>query len=93
MMTGYITWHINYGGRPMRPVTIKKTLSTILLCIDAAAFVWRAAEPGILRPFGWAGIIYLAAVISLLPLVIVIGWYGATLTFPLPKARGPRTLG
>lgn len=85
--TGYITWRINYGGRPMRPVSIKKALSAVLLCVDAATFIWRVAVPGILRPFTWVSGTYLALVLCLVPLVIIIGWYGATLTFPLAKPK------
>jgi len=85
MATGYITWWLNYAARPMRPVNIKKWLSAILLGVDVAAFIWRAVVPGILHPFLWASGVYLILVLCLLPLVVIIGWLGATLTFPLRK--------
>jgi predicted heme/steroid binding protein/uncharacterized membrane protein len=85
MTTGYITWRLNYGAQPIRPVRIKKYLSVILLCVDVVAFVWRAVVPDILHPFTWASGAYLILVLCLLPLVIIIGWFGATLTFPLKK--------
>jgi predicted heme/steroid binding protein/uncharacterized membrane protein len=85
MVTGYITWRLNYGARPMRPVKIKMYLSAILLCVDVAAFIWRAVTPNILHPFTWASAVYLVFVLCLLPLVIIIGWFGATLTFPLKR--------
>jgi hypothetical protein len=85
MTTGYITWRLNYGARPIRPVRIKKYLSAILLCVDVVAFIWRAVVPDILHLFTWASGVYLILVLSLLPLVIIIGWFGATLTFPLKK--------
>jgi predicted heme/steroid binding protein/uncharacterized membrane protein len=85
MATGYITWWLNYAARPMRPVSIKKWLSAILLGVDVAAFIWRAVVPGILHPFSWASGVYLILVLCLLPLVVIIGWFGATLTFPLKK--------
>ncbi|HBL24785.1 MAG TPA: cytochrome b5 [Deltaproteobacteria bacterium] len=88
MATGYITWRINYGGRPLRPVSIKKPLSVILLCVYLAAFIWRAAVPGILTPITGASFVYLVLVLILIPLVTMLGWYGASLTFPLPRKKG-----
>jgi predicted heme/steroid binding protein/uncharacterized membrane protein len=85
MTTGYITWWLNYGAQPIRPVKIKKYLSAILLCVDVVVFIWRAVVPNILHPFTWASGIYLFLVLCLLPLVIIIGWFGATLTFPLKR--------
>jgi predicted heme/steroid binding protein/uncharacterized membrane protein len=85
MTTGYITWWLNYGARPVRPVKIKIYLSAILLCVDVVAFTWRAVVPNILHPFTWASGIYLILVLCLLPLVTIIGWFGATLTFPLKR--------
>jgi predicted heme/steroid binding protein/uncharacterized membrane protein len=85
MTTGYFTWWLNYGARPIRPVKIKMYLSAILLCVDAVAFIWRAVVPNILHPFTWVSGVYLVFVLCLLPLVIIIGWFGATLTFPLKK--------
>ena len=85
MTTGYITWRLNYAARPMKAVSIKKWLSAVLLCVDVAAFIWRAVVPGIINPFTWASGLYLVLVLCLLPLVIIIGWFGATLTFPLKR--------
>ena len=83
--TGYYTWWLNYMARPMRPVTIKKNLSLILFGIEVIVFVWRTAVPDILSSFRFAAVIYLVLVCSLLPLVSVIGWFGAGLTFPPEK--------
>jgi hypothetical protein len=41
--------------------------------------------PDILDTFGLASVIYFLLVISLLPLVTIIGWFGAQLTFPIEK--------
>ncbi|MHB8110796.1 MAG: DUF2231 domain-containing protein [Syntrophorhabdaceae bacterium] len=87
MITGYISWHINYNAHPIRAVSIKKVLSVILLCMDIVVFVWRVRVPDILHPFTLASFVYFLLVLSGLFLVIIIGWYGATLTFPL---AGPK---
>ncbi len=83
MATGYYTWWLNYMARPMRPVIIKQRLSILMLCIAIVVFIWRIAVPDILVSWRPGGFIYLILVISLFPLVMVIGWFGATLTFPV----------
>ncbi len=85
MGTGYYTWWLNYRARSLRPVRIKKKVSLILLGIAVMAMGWRILDPAILispRPISW---IYLILVFSLLPLVSVMGWFGAQLTFPVEK--------
>jgi predicted heme/steroid binding protein/uncharacterized membrane protein len=84
MATGLFTWWLNYEARPMRAAVVKMILAPILLAVGAGAFVWRLLDPEILARLGhWTGLVYLALICSLAPLVSVIGWYGATLTFPL----------
>ncbi len=83
--TGWYTWWLNYLAKPLRPVKIKKRVSILMLMVAAAAFAMRAAVPDILLNFRGISVIYLILVISVFPLVTVIGWYGAALTFPVEK--------
>ncbi|MDZ7831897.1 MAG: cytochrome b5 domain-containing protein [Desulfobacterales bacterium] len=83
--TGWYTWWLNYLAKPLRPVKIKKRMSILMFVVAAAAFVMRAAVPDILLNFRGISVIYLILVISVFPLVTVIGWYGAALTFPVEK--------
>jgi predicted heme/steroid binding protein/uncharacterized membrane protein len=85
MATGYYTWWLNYMARPLRPVTIKKWLAAILMCVGVIAFVWRVAIPDIVTSLRFASWIYLMLILSLTPLVILLGWFGASLTFPIEK--------
>jgi predicted heme/steroid binding protein/uncharacterized membrane protein len=85
MATGYYTWWLNYMARPLRPVTIKKRVAAILLCLEVVAFVWRLMMPDILAPFRIASGIYLILILLLFPLVAVLGWFGASMTFPVEK--------
>ena len=85
--TGWYTWWLNYMARPVRPVQIKKKLSVLLAVAAAIAFLLRAARPEILMEIEAASIIYAILVLSLFPLVSVIGWFGAALTFPTEKAK------
>jgi predicted heme/steroid binding protein/uncharacterized membrane protein len=83
--TGLITWRVNYLARPVRAVTIKKRVSPILWMVMTVSFVWRIAVPDLLEFNGIAGIIYLVLILSPIPLVGVIGWFGASLTFPIER--------
>jgi uncharacterized membrane protein len=85
MITGLLTWWLNYLARPMRPVTLKIILSQVLFVLAVALLVWRFHDPGILLRLEPAGIFYLLLNLAMVPLVSVIGWLGAGLTFPTDK--------
>jgi predicted heme/steroid binding protein/uncharacterized membrane protein len=84
LITGLFTWWVNYELCPLRPVTIKLILTPILLALGAGAFIWRWLNPEVLAgPGPWAGKVYLLLLCLSAFLVGLIGWYGASLTFPL----------
>ncbi len=83
MLTGFTTWLVNYLGRPLRPVNIKIALSVLMLAVSLAALIWRQKDPHVLTNLGGAGYIYPLLVFSLAPMVLVIGWNGAKLSFPI----------
>ena len=83
--TGLFTWWYNYLAKPLRPVRIKKRLSPLLWFLALAAFIWRLAVPDILQVFRPASTLYLLMVLGLVPVVTVIGWFGAQMTFPVEK--------
>ncbi|UCH20200.1 MAG: cytochrome b5 [Deltaproteobacteria bacterium] len=85
MVTGFFTWWYNYMGKMLKPVAIKIPLSITVLLIAIAAFVWRISDPNVLKNIQGGNILYLVFVISFIPLVSIIGWYGATMTFPIEK--------
>jgi predicted heme/steroid binding protein/uncharacterized membrane protein len=85
--TGLFTWWVNYGAQPMKAVTIKLTLSFTQFFVGLTAFVWRLMDPQVLRSPSGVNLLYPVLVFLLLPSILVVGWYGATLTFPLRKQR------
>jgi len=85
MATGYYAWWLNYSARPLKPVIIKQILSWLLLVIGITTFLWRLAAPDILSSFRFASMVYLVLILSFIPLVSIIGWFGASLTFPIEK--------
>jgi len=83
--TGLFTWWYNYMARMMAPIAIKIPLSIALLTIAMILFFWRLNEPAVMDSVGGAGLLYLLLVLSLVPMVSVVGWFGATMTFPVEK--------
>jgi predicted heme/steroid binding protein/uncharacterized membrane protein len=85
--TGFFTWWVNYGAQRIRAVTIKIAGSVLLFVAGLGAFAWRLADPGVITVREHVNIIYVVLVFVLLPMVIVVAWYGATLTFPLRRRK------
>jgi len=85
MLTGWFSWWLNYMAKPMAPVTIKIRLSWLLLAISIAAFAWRLSVPGVMEESGAGHTIYIILVLSIAPVVSVIGYFGGELTFPTGK--------
>ncbi|MGD8881274.1 MAG: cytochrome b5 domain-containing protein [Desulfobacterales bacterium] len=83
--TGLYTWWINYMAKPLKAVKVKLPLSIILLVTQIIAFVWRLNIPDVIDSIQGANIIYLLLVLSFFPMVVVMGWFGAFLTFPVEK--------
>jgi predicted heme/steroid binding protein/uncharacterized membrane protein len=83
--TGLYTWWLNYMARPMKPVRIKIPLSLVMLAAAIIIFVWRIADPEIIRKLDGVGLIYLLLVLLLSVFVMIIGWNGAAMTFPVEK--------
>jgi predicted heme/steroid binding protein/uncharacterized membrane protein len=83
--TGYFTWWLNYYAKPLRPVRIKIPLAFTIWIISVIIFTWRIAVPDILQTSGPLHMIYLLLVFSLIPIITIIGWFGATMTFPIEK--------
>lgn len=84
--TGLYTWWLNYMSRPSRSVTIKKRLSPAMLAVALIAFLFRITHPSILTDFsGFLSGLYVFLLLVLIPMVSIIGWFGAQLTFPIEK--------
>ena len=84
-LTGLFTWWLNYLAKPLRPVTVKILFTIILLAAVVVTFIWRILVPDILTYLtGWS-LIYFLLLLSFIPMVTVIGWFGAQLTFPFEK--------
>lgn len=85
MVTGLVTWWYNYMGKMMTPVAVKLPLSIIMLVLCSVAFFWRLSHPDVMVDPQGIRLLYPVIVLSLAPIVSIIGWYGATMTFPIEK--------
>ena len=85
MLTGLLTWWYNYMAKMLKPVAIKIPLTLIMLVVAIIVFFWRINDPHILDNLQGASILYLVLILSFFPLISVIGWFGANMTFPLEK--------
>ena len=81
IVTGLFTWWLNYAAARIKPVIIKLTATPAPLLAALWAFAARPPAPAPLAPPGdHLGLIVL--ILALFPLVSLVGWYGAALTFP-----------
>jgi predicted heme/steroid binding protein/uncharacterized membrane protein len=85
MATGFFTWWYNYLGRMMRPVAIKIPASAGVLVLAIIMFIWRLKNPAVMADLQGGNAVYFICSLSFIPLISVIGWYGATLTFPIEQ--------
>lgn len=85
MATGLFTWWYNYMSRMMKPIAIKIPLSLALLVVAVVLFFWRLNDPEVMDGVQSGNLIYLLLVLTLVPMVSIVGWFGATMTFPIEK--------
>ena len=85
IVTGFLTWWVNYQAKPMKPVRIKIYASFILLAATVATFLWRILSGNAFAAWGDESRIYLFLLFAIAALVSVIGFFGGGLTFPTEK--------
>ncbi|EHJ47425.1 cytochrome b5 [Solidesulfovibrio carbinoliphilus subsp. oakridgensis] len=79
--TGLFTWWLNYAAARIKPVLIKLAATPVLFLAVLWAFIARLKTPDLLaHPGDHLG--FILVVLALLPLISLIGWFGAALTFP-----------
>jgi predicted heme/steroid binding protein/uncharacterized membrane protein len=83
--SGLLTWWANYSAHFFKQVIIKIILSPILFVTGLIVFFWRFKNPLILEHVASYDFVYLFLLFLLAPLVLTIGWFGATMTFPIHR--------
>ena len=79
MVTGLLTWWINYRLKLTLFVKRKIQFSILLLIFEIIVILWRSSNPEISNP------IYFIMVVLLTPIVSILGYYGGQMTFPAEK--------
>jgi predicted heme/steroid binding protein/uncharacterized membrane protein len=82
MLTGPYNWWLNYAGKWSKIIAIKIFGSLILITLILVIFLWRLLSPEIMLQPSGARIIYIILSLTLVPIVSVLGWFGAKMTFP-----------
>ena len=82
LLTGPYNWWINYAGKWSKIIVVKMFGSLILITLILVVFMWRILVPDIMLQPSGARIIYLFLSLALTPIVTVLGWFGAKMTFP-----------
>jgi predicted heme/steroid binding protein/uncharacterized membrane protein len=85
MVTGFFTWWYNYMARMMKPVAVKIPASAVTLILAIVAFIWRWNHPEVMSNLQGLNVVYFICSLTFIPLIALIGWYGATLTFPIER--------
>jgi predicted heme/steroid binding protein/uncharacterized membrane protein len=83
IITGLLTWWVNYEAQFLRQVICKLILSPLLFLLGLAVLIWRYLDPDILVFWKPVSYLYLGCLLALTPLVMAIGWFGGSLSFPL----------
>jgi predicted heme/steroid binding protein/uncharacterized membrane protein len=85
MVTGFLTWWYNYMSRMMKPVAIKICVSAVTYVLAVTVFIWRLRHPEVMLDLQGTLNGYFICSLLFFPLISIIGWYGATLTFPIEE--------
>jgi len=79
MVTGLLTWWVNYRLKLTLFVKRKIQLSILLLIFETILIYWRGSNPAITSP------LYFILVILITPIVSLLGYFGGQMTFPVEK--------
>jgi predicted heme/steroid binding protein/uncharacterized membrane protein len=82
MLTGPYNWWMNYGAKWTPIIVVKMVGSLVLIVLVIAAFLWRMVQPTIMLEPSGARTLYLLLTMAMAPVVTVLGWFGAKMTFP-----------
>ena len=82
LITGPYNWWINYAGKWSNIIAIKMFGSLILITLIIIIFMWKILVPDIMLQPSGARIIYIMLSLTLVPILTVLGWFGAKMTFP-----------
>ncbi len=85
--TGWLSWQVNYLGKPNGLIIRKIVLSVILLILDVIVLIALVVSPAVLATPTGAGIVIPIFIIAYLPITSIIGQHGGALVFPVHEGN------
>lgn len=79
--SGIFSWRVTYEGRMTRVFSRKILLTTMLMFVISASFVWRTLDPNVLMETSSLSYVYLALTASFVPITILLGHYGGKIVY------------
>ncbi len=81
LFTGWLSWKVNYMGKPMGYITKKIVLSLFVSIVDIVVLLFLIHQPDILANPQGIQMLLPILIISYLPIVSLIGFYGGQLVY------------
>lgn len=82
MLTGWLSWKVNYFGKPTKQVSRKIAFSIVLLIFSVVVLVALILNPNLLAAPGGLEFIIPVLIFCYLPIVSFIGQQGGLLVYP-----------
>lgn len=82
VLAGYLSWRVTYQGTITSIFAKKIRFSIFLMVVLSICILWRTLDPSILTQGTAASWLYLLLILSLTPMVILLGYYGGKLVYP-----------
>jgi len=81
-LSGLFSWKVTYEGRMTKIFTRKIISTVVLIVVITVCFGWRTLNPYVLSTITDLSYIYLALVVSLVPISTILGYYGGKIVYP-----------
>ncbi len=79
-LSGFFSWKVTYEGKMTKIFARKIIFTVVLTAVITACFVWRSINPDVLIQNG-INYIYLTLVLSLVPIVTILGYDGGEIVY------------
>jgi predicted heme/steroid binding protein/uncharacterized membrane protein len=81
VLSGFFSWKVTHEGRTNRVFARKLTFAAVLLLVITLCFFWRTLNSNIIVARTDLSFIYLSMIVSLIPIVIILGYYGGKIVY------------
>jgi len=79
-LSGLLSWKVTYEGKMTRTFARKIIFTVVLIAVITTCFVWRTLNPDVLVTTS-LNYIYLTLVLSLVPIVTILGYDGGKIVY------------